>query len=561
MSNIFVTVKLKREGIMNQENLAKRIEELAVKYGKTITHTNTKLEKNNEEFFNTWFKELEKVAKVPLETKISPIKNDYLQRSVCYALLRGKSKNTVILIGHSDTVDIEDFSKIKDIAYEPEKIKEAYRRAEVQVPDEVKEDLTDEWIFGRGICDMKGGGAIEMALFEQYVQDENFPGSLLLVAVPDEENLSAGMRHLSHILEDLNKRYGLEYRAIIDAEPHMRTKENEMIIYDGSIGKVMPICLTRGKLTHVGQVYQGLNPISLLSEIVSLTDLNTDFIETVGNTTCPAPTWLYEKDRKYIYDVSLPMTAGGYMSVLPLKKKPNEIMEILKDISKEAFENVIARTNKSYKKYLEDQEKKDKITYPTKVFLFEELVNEIKKESKVDIDKILKDKEEELTQKVLKGEITIPESVFRLMEELLSNYYYRGPVVIWGMCPPYYPSVNNMDLLTGEKMQEIVKKMKEFTKDNFKLDLKVENYFTGICDLSYAMLTLNDEEINYVKNNLLMWNTYPIELDIIKKYSMSVFNIGPWGKDLHKYTERVNREDLCYRTPKLMDFAINEILN
>ena len=106
MSNIFVTVKLKREGIMNQENLAKRIEELAVKYGKTITHTNTKLEKNNEEFFNTWFKELEKVAKVPLETKISPIKNDYLQRSVCYALLRGKSKNTVILIGHSDTVDI-----------------------------------------------------------------------------------------------------------------------------------------------------------------------------------------------------------------------------------------------------------------------------------------------------------------------------------------------------------------------------------------------------------------------------------------------------------------------
>ncbi len=545
---------------MKQDNLGNRIEELAIEYGKVVTHTGTELEQNSVNFFQKWFKHLEKIAKLPIETKISPVKNDHLNRSVCYALLQGKSKDTVVLIGHSDTVDVEDFGKIKDIAYEPEKIKEAFKNGQVDVLDKVKKDLTDEWLFGRGICDMKAGGAIEMALFEKYVQDEDFLGSVLLVAVCDEENLSAGMRHLSYILDDLNKRYGLNYKLIIDGEPHERIDKNTMIIYDGSIGKIMPICLTRGKLTHVGQVYQGLNPISLLSEIVSLTDLNQDFIETRGNTTSPAPTWLYQKDRKYVYDVSLPITSGGYMSLLPLTKTPKEIMEKLKEISVEAFENVIKRTDKSFKKYLQASGEKGKIEYPTKVFIFEELVREIKNENKVDIEKILKDTENKLTKMVNDGEISIPEAVFRLMEELLSNYSYRGPVVLWGICPPYYPSVNNLDLKNYKEMQELVEKMKDFTKENLDLKLDVQNYFKGICDLSYAMLTLDDEELSYVKDNFLMWNTYPINLDLIRKYSMPVFNIGPWGKDLHKYTERVSRSDLKSNTPKLMDFVIKEIL-
>lgn len=59
---------------------------------------------------------------------------------------------------------------------------------------------------------------------------------------------------------------------------------------------------------------------------------------------------------------------------------------------------------------------------------------------------------------------------------------------------------------------------------------------------------------------MLIWrNIYYIPLEI-KEIFMPVLNVGPWGKDLHKYTERVNRDDLFYRTPKLIDLVVSKLL-
>ena len=41
---------------------------------------------------------------------------------------------------------------------------------------------------------------------------------------------------------------------------------------------------------------------------------------------------------------------------------------------------------------------------------------------------------------------------------------------------------------------------------------------------------------------------------------MACVNIGPWGKDFHKLTERVYKEDLYERTPEILDFAVRETL-
>jgi arginine utilization protein RocB len=42
--------------------------------------------------------------------------------------------------------------------------------------------------------------------------------------------------------------------------------------------------------------------------------------------------------------------------------------------------------------------------------------------------------------------------------------------------------------------------------------------------------------------------------------SVPVINIGPWGKDLHKFTERVFKTDLCGRTPQLLESAIDFLI-
>jgi arginine utilization protein RocB len=41
---------------------------------------------------------------------------------------------------------------------------------------------------------------------------------------------------------------------------------------------------------------------------------------------------------------------------------------------------------------------------------------------------------------------------------------------------------------------------------------------------------------------------------------MPCINIGPWGRDVHRLTERVSKEDLFVRTPELLMAAIQKAL-
>ena len=54
---------------------------------------------------------------------------------------------------------------------------------------------------------------------------------------------------------------------------------------------------------------------------------------------------------------------------------------------------------------------------------------------------------------------------------------------------------------------------------------------------------------------------YHLPLAEIEQISMPCVNIGPWGKDFHKLTERVYKEDLYERTPAILDLAIRQILD
>ena len=156
---------------------------------------------------------------------------------------------------------------------------ESFKAEKMQLPSLAKEDLfSDKWIFGRGVSDMKGGGSIQLSLIEEYSKDSNFKGNIVLISVPDEENLSAGMRGAALHLKSLKDKYDLEYKLMLNSEPHERGDDLRPTLYDGSIGKIMPVVYVRGKLAHVGQVYSGLNPINLLSEIIRRTELNPNFI-------------------------------------------------------------------------------------------------------------------------------------------------------------------------------------------------------------------------------------------------------------------------------------------
>ena len=83
----------------------------------------------------------------------------------------------------------------------------------------------------------------------------------------------------------------------------------------------------------------------------------------------------------------------------------------------------------------------------------------------------------------------------------------------------------------------------------------------GLTDLSYAALQNGEGIVPVIGPNMPLWQkTYDLPFAGMEALSVPVINIGPWGKDLHKFTERVFETDLVERTPALLECAIDYLL-
>lgn len=100
-----------------------------------------------------------------------------------------------------------------------------------------------------------------------------------------------------------------------------------------------------------------------------------------------------------------------------------------------------------------------------------------------------------------------------------------------------------------------------FVLENFGQKYSKEYFYTGICDLSYCGAVKREETEESLKRSMpFLGNIYSLPLKEMEETSMPCINIGPWGKDFHKLTERVYKEDLYERTPAILDFAVKSVL-
>lgn len=547
------------------EHLRAQIEKYLRSYVGTITHTSTSLENNNITFFENYFNSITYFTENPGNFGYYPIENDSLGRKVPWGLLKGEGRDTVVLIHHTDTVDTDDYGIHQALAYQPFVLTKEYTEGLMDLDDKSRADLSSgDWLFGRGVADMKGGAAIHFALLEEYTKQTDFKGNIVLLGLPDEENLSAGMRSAVTLLKELKDEHELNYVLLLNVEPQEREENNLMRLYDGSVGKLMPIVYVRGKLAHVGQVFNGLNPIAILSEMVSATELNSDFSEQVGNTLTPPPTWLYLKDRKQVYDVSLPLAAAGYMSVLTLDRPPLEIMSDLKKIAEDSFSKVIERTKKSYQVYRAQADQGPlELDWEVNVKTYDELYQAALADSGEALVQELAAYEKDAREQIEGGSLSIPEASFGLIEKTILHLKDTSPMVVLAMSPPYYPHTN-ISMLPESKnqMSSLIGMLETMSREDLGCDFHVKNYYTGISDLSYGIFQDDETGIDFIRSNMLLWGEmYSIPFETIKEISMPVLNIGPWGKDFHKFTERVYLPDLYDRIPRLVDATIKHLLD
>src|SRR5699024_401610 len=104
-----------------------------------------------------------------------------------------ESNRTVVLMGHMDTVGVDDFGAEQAMAFKPEEWK-AHLEGET-LPEAVQDQVeSDDWLFGRGVLDMKSGVASNIYLLTQYASNpELLDGNLVFIAECDEEDGSHGI--------------------------------------------------------------------------------------------------------------------------------------------------------------------------------------------------------------------------------------------------------------------------------------------------------------------------------------------------------------------------------
>lgn len=488
-----------------------------------------------------------------------PLKGDGLSRFSVAALLKGgNSSKTVILLGHIDTVGVDEFGNISEFAFRPAELKQKLQK--FILSDEVKRDLNDDrWDFGRGILDMKSGVAANLYVLS-YLSEKihQINGNILFIAAPDEEGNSQGILSVLPFLIDLRERENLEYIGVINTDytsPRFNG-DNSRYIYLGTIGKLLPAFYIVGKETHVGQCFEGLDANLLSAELIRLIDNNMTLSdEAEGEITVP-PISLKNQDLKREYSVQTPISAFHYFNFFTHKMSPKEVLEKLKEVALRAFDNVLARLNEEYYVYCRRSGLPfSPLPWQSRVLSFAEVYEMAMDEHAEELKKAF----EELDKLNITDE---REYSLRVVEAVWNVLGDKDPVIIVMFAPPYYPHIymkgeNENERLLIKAVNEAVEEVQPECEEK----IVIRKFYPYISDISYLSLTGNNVELMSLIENMPAWNKkYFLDFETIKNLNLPVVNIGPFGKDAHKISERIYTPYSYVTVPKLILSTIKKLI-
>ena len=469
-------------------------------------------------------------------------------RNAVTALYRHEAaEKTITLISHFDTVHTQEFGSIEEMAFQPRELTEKFKTIVDELPTGARADvMSDEYLFGRGTMDMKMGLVLHLHLLE-LASLENWPINLVLVTVPDEEVGSAGMRAAVKGLVQLRAQYDLEYTLFLNSEPtfSQHPGDENYYVYSGTIGKMMPSALFYGRETHAGEPLSGINAHYMASFLTRRMELAPDFVEEVYGERTPLPICLKTYDLKEDYSTQTSNHAAALYNVFMMEKNADDIMNTFKRIAEESM--------KECQQQYEDICQRENVT-PVggiRVLEYDELM-------KYATEKLGTDAVETIKQEVIHDEtLDDRQMCIQICDVLMSQCQDLGPTVVLFFAPPYYPAINSSEnTLVQEKIQET----QAILRDNFQVEAKQVHYFNGISDLSYVNYDRNDTGWKAFKYNLPVWeDVYSIPFEEMQELQAPVLNIGPFGKDAHKLTERLHKASAFEQTPLVLRTIITSM--
>ncbi len=498
---------------------------------------------------------------------LDAIEGDPYRRRNAYALVRGQSARAVVLLGHIDTVGTGDYGRLEAAALDPEELDR--RRDELMaLTPGLADDLTDpvsghDWMLGRGVNDMKGGVAINIALMRraaELARRGQLPLSLALLAPCDEENESAGVLQGVQLLLKLQRQYDLEYLGVINTDytTSRYPGDPHRYAYTGTIGKLLPSFLVIGKEAHVGEPFQGLDANLLAAELIADLSMNPALCDALGDQRTPPPVTLHATDLKTNYDVQLPFAAYFYLNVLTLTTTPAELLDRLRERASAALARALARVDEAERRWSGADPTTPRagavLTYA------ELLALAVEKQGGERVRQALREEwERSLTgpdgraRDARERSLRLTYALWRLSEQ-------PGPLVILYYSPPYYPHLAKRD----GALQSAVEAAARAHPD---LHLRVEEFYPFLSDMSYLRLD-PAVDLAALTANLPLWQdweapatpgAYRLPLRAVQALDAPFVNIGPYGRGAHQRGERVLLSYSFATLPQLICEIIDDL--
>ncbi|PLT29709.1 M20/M25/M40 family metallo-hydrolase [Peribacillus deserti] len=476
---------------------------------------------------------------------------------------KGSSNRTVILMGHMDTVGIDDFNQLKTVACSPEELQKALLRE--NLPDSAKEHLdSGDWMFGRGVLDMKSGVASHLYLIKYFSEHpDELDGNIVFLSECDEEDGSHGVLSALKTFKEWKEEHRFNYVAAINADfvsPRFEGDENRYI-YKGTVGKLLPSFYITGAETHVGSCFEGLDPNFIAAELTRQINYNPELCnEAFGETTVP-PVSLKQTDLKPSYTVQTALSAYVYYNFFIHSWSPKDVLHKLKEQAEIAFRHALNMYEDRYKRFCTiSGEPYANHPWEPKVLLYEEMEQLLVQENG---DAYINHMAEFKQALLLDTELDTRMFAARVVEEAWKWMRDKSPAIILFYSSLYSPRIE----LTGktadeESLIQALDHAVEEIQPSYPHPIVTRNFFPYISDMSFIALSDDDEGINAVSSNNPGWGTkHFVDYSDVRDLNVPVINIGPYGLDAHKKLERMEMSYSLEVVPNLTYKVIQKLLD
>jgi arginine utilization protein RocB len=501
------------------------------------------------------------------EIGLDPLEHDPYQRSNAYALLRGASNRTVVLLGHIDTVDTADYGELEPWALDPPGLAKRQSQLSAMVPD-LAADLDHypaDWMFGRGVVDMKCGVAANIAVLRRLAEESRetpLPLSILLLATPDEENESAGVLQAVRFLLRLQERHELEYIGAINTDytTPLYPEDPHRYIYTGTVGKLLPSFFIVGRESHAGAPYQGFDANLIAAELIRDLSMCDDLCDMVRGQITPPPVTLHAGDLKQHYDVQIPFTAHFYLNVLTFTTRPDELLQRLTYQAEASLARVLQRVDESERRWLVAGDERERALHLLPraglVMTYESLYLHAESlRGKAAVAQALAEEWSRLPASADKRLRSLSQ-----VQRLWSISGLSGPAVIIYYSPPFYPHVKATPCSLHAAVARVAGQHPE-------IPLVEREYFPFLSDMSYLRLDPEIETSSLIRN-MPVWQSpdesaspgaYSLPLEAIRRLDLPVVNLGPYGRGAHQRGERTLMSYSFGILPQLVYETVSEL--